>query len=244
MSARLKAFFLHLGGSAVIALLTLVLVFQLWYPAPLHEAVGVTRIFLLLLLVDVMLGPLLTLLVFKVGKNTLAFDLGVVLLLQLGALGYGLWTVAEGRPAWLVFNADRFDLVRTLDVDRRQLSEAREEYRMAPWFGPEWVGAAKPVDMAQQNAILFESLMARIDIAQRPNLYRPLADMGDDLRQKLRPLESLANYNDEQQLRAILNRWPNADAWLPLMASAKPMTVLLRKDTAEVIAIVELNPWD
>ncbi|MOA49411.1 hypothetical protein D3C78_1722900 [compost metagenome] len=54
----------------------------------------------------------------------------------------------------------------------------------------------------------------------------------------------MANYNDEQQLRTILNRWPTADAWLPLMAGAKPMTVLLRKDTAEVIAIVELNPWD
>ncbi len=244
MPVRMKAFLLHLVGSAFVALLILILVFQFWYPAPLHEAVGVTRIFLLLLLVDVILGPLLTLLAFKVGKKTLVFDLSVILLLQVSALGYGLWTVAEGRPAWLVFNVDRFDLVRTLDIDERQLSETREEYRMAPWFGPEWVGAAKPVDIAQQNAILFESLMARIDIAQRPNLYRPLSDMGDDLRQKLRPLESLANYNDEQQLRTILNRWPNADAWLPLMASAKPMTVLLRKDTAEVIAIVELNPWD
>ncbi|MOA65376.1 hypothetical protein D3C78_1917430 [compost metagenome] len=68
--------------------------------------------------------------------------------------------------------------------------------------------------------------------------------MDDDLRQKLRPLESLANYNDEQQLRATLSDWPTADAWLPLMANAKPMTVLLRKDTAEVVAVVELKPWD
>lgn len=244
MPARFKAFLLHFASSAIVGILTLVLVFQLWYPAPLHEAVGVTHIFILLLLVDVVLGPLLTLLVFKVGKKTLIFDLSVILLLQLSALGYGLWAVAEGRPAWLVYNVDRFDLVRVLDIDERQLSEAREEYRTAPWFGPEWVGAAKPVDIAQQNVLLFESLMSRIDIAQRPNLYRPLTEMTDELRLRLRPLEALANYNDEQQLRTTLSHWPTADAWLPLMANAKPMTVLLRKDTAEVVAVVELKPWD
>ena len=121
MSIRLKAFFLHLSLSAVIALLALLLVFGLWYPAPLHTAVGVTHIFLLLLLIDVVLGPLLTLLVYKAGKKTLVFDLAVIAVLQLSALGYGLWTVAEGRPAWLVFNADRFDLVRVLDIDARKL---------------------------------------------------------------------------------------------------------------------------
>ncbi|MOA64063.1 hypothetical protein D3C78_1899940 [compost metagenome] len=68
--------------------------------------------------------------------------------------------------------------------------------------------------------------------------------MAENLRQSLRPLEGLANYNDEQELRTTLSRWPDADAWLPLMAGVKPMTVLLRKESAEVVAIVELNPWD
>ncbi len=110
MPARIKAFLMHLAVSAVIALLAVLLVFQIWYPAPLHEALGVTDIFLLLPLVDVILGPLLTLLVFKLGKKTLIMDLAVIACLQLAALGYGLWTVAEGRPAWIVYNADRFDV--------------------------------------------------------------------------------------------------------------------------------------
>lgn len=244
MSARIKAFLVHLVGSVLIGLSVLFLVFKLWYPAPLHEAVGVTRIFLLLLLVDVSLGPLLTLLVFKVGKKTLVLDMVVVLLLQLGALGYGLLAVTDGRPVWLVFNVDRFDLVRALDIDERQIEEAEALYRSAPWSGPQWVGAAAPADLVMRNSIVFEALQSHVDIAQRPNLYQPLADMKAEVRLKLRPLEELAAYNDEEYMRATLSQWPQADAWLPLMANAKPMTVLLRRDTAEVVAIVALSPWD
>src|SRR6218665_193596 len=99
-SPRFKAFYIHLGGSALVALAMLWLVFVVWYPAPLHDAVGVTNIFVMLLAGDVVIGPLLMLLVFRVGKKTLVFDMAVILLLQLSAFAYEAWTVAEGRPAW------------------------------------------------------------------------------------------------------------------------------------------------
>lgn len=56
MNARIKAFILHLAISSIIALAIMVVVFYLWYPAPLHTAVGVTQVFLVLLVVDVVLG--------------------------------------------------------------------------------------------------------------------------------------------------------------------------------------------
>lgn len=172
MPARLKAFLLHLAASALVALLALLLVFKLWYPAPLHAALGVTHILLLLLLIDVVLGPLLTLLIYKVGKKTLVMDLTIIAALQLAALGYGLWTVAEGRPDWIVYNVDRFDVVTAVDIDTRQLDEARTQYRNAPpRTGPQWVGALKPYDPEQSNNILFEAVQGGSDIAQRPNLY-------------------------------------------------------------------------
>ena len=154
MNARIKAFNLHLIISALIALAVVIVVFYLWYPAPLHTAVGVTQIFLILLAVDVVLGPLLTLLVYKVGKKTLAMDLTVIVLLQISALCYGLWTVAEGRPAWLVFAADRFDLVRVLDIDERKLDQADLNYRQPSVLGPQWVAAVNPTDSEVRNDIL------------------------------------------------------------------------------------------
>ena len=243
MPARIRAFLFHLLGSATIALIVLVVVFQIWYPSPLHTALGVTNIFLLLLSVDVVLGPLMTLLVFKVGKKTLVFDLAVIFLLQFSALGYGMWTVAEGRPAWLVFNVDRFDIVQTVDIDTRYLNKAEPQYRSASWFGPRWVAAARPADQEQRETIMFEAALWGSDIAQRPNLYRPLDQFSNDVTKRAHPLENLNHFNESTSVNRVLKAWPNATTWLPLKARAKPMVVLLGKKNSEVIAIVNLNPW-
>lgn len=242
MPIRLKAFLLHLTLSAVIAVLALLLVFKVWYPAPLHTAVGVTHIVLLLLLIDVTLGPLLTLLVYRVGKKTLTFDLAVIAVMQLSALGYGLWAVAEGRPAWLVFNADRFDLVRALDVDPRKLDQTLPEYRLPSWLGPRWVAALPPDDADERSDLMFESVRGGSDLPQRPDLYHPLADSAKAMQARLHSLSELQRYNSMEQVQAITKQWPAADAWLPLMAGT-PMVVLLNKESAEVLAVVELRPW-
>lgn len=242
-SPRFKAFVIHLCGSLTIGLAMLWLVFGVWYPAPLHEAVGVTGIFVMLLAVDVVIGPLLTLLVFKVGKKTLVFDMAVILLLQVSALAYGVWTVAEGRPAWLVFNADRVDVVRALDIDTRQLEAAAPDYRNAPWFGPRWVGADSPDDPKQRQALMLEAAAGGSDVPQRPELYRPLEQMAPAIRAKALPLERLAVFNDSARVQAELKPWGGADAWLPLMAGAQSMVVLINKDSAKVVAVVNLLPW-
>lgn len=246
MLARIKAFAIHLGVSVVIALCSMLVVFRLWYPAPLQAAVGVTDIFLLVLIVDVIIGPLLTLVVYKVGKKTLIFDLTVIALLQATALCYGLYSVSEGRPAWLVFGGDRFDLVRVLDVDgRKQNIEGAiaEEYRSASWLGPQWVAAVNPADVGARNDLAFESLMGGFDLPQRPDLYAPLATQASEIKAHLFELGELDEFNDAAEVASVLSNWPQADAWLPMMASVEPMVVLMRSETAEVVAVVDLRPW-
>src|SRR5690554_2696262 len=146
MQNRIKAFLYHLTLSILILSFTSYLFFYIWYPAPLYTATGITKIFLLLLAVDVVLGPLLTLIVYKAGKKTLIMDLTVIALLQLSALGYGAWTVAEGRPAWLVFGGDRLELVRIPDIDQRNIG-TQALYSTPAWTGPQWVGADLPFDL-------------------------------------------------------------------------------------------------
>lgn len=244
MNARIKAFALHLAISAAIALAVITIVFYLWYPAPLHTAVGVTQIFLILLAVDVVLGPLLTLLVYKVGKKTLVMDLTVIAVLQISALAYGLFTVAEGRPAWLVFAVDRFDLVRVLDIDERKLEQADLAYRQPSLLGPSWVAAINPTDLDERNDILMESVMAGIDIAQRPNLYAPLNSQKSEIQKRLNELDALSAFNTTEKIGAALTKHPQADSWLPLRANNQDMVVLMHKASAEVVAIVDLRPWD
>lgn len=243
MTSRLKAFLIHLAISLLIALVIIGLVFFIWYPTPLHNAVGVTEIFLILLGVDVVLGSLLTLLVYKPGKKNLVMDLTVIACLQLAALSYGLWTVAEGRPAWLVFAVDRFELVRVLDIDERKLDEAPAEYQAVSWFGPQWVAASAPADNEERNAVMMESMFGGFDIASRPHLYAPLSTQKAAIQQRLQELSALPDKNSRVHIQNILTANPQADSWLPLTATNQDMVVLMKRSTAEVIAIVDLRPW-
>ncbi len=244
MNLRLKAFVTHLAVSAFIAFIVLGLVFFVWYPTPLHTAIGVTHIFLILLAVDVVLGPLLTLLVYKVSKKTLVMDLTVIVVLQLAALGYGLYTVAEGRPAWLVFAVDRFELVRVLDIEQRKLEQADTAYRQPSLLGPQWVAAVNPTDNDERNDLLMESAFGGADIAQRPNLYQPLSSQKDAIQQRLLLLADLPAINPNQQIKTVLAQHPSADSWLPLSANNQDMVVLMHKESTTVIAIVDLRPWE
>ena len=243
MIVRLKAFSVHLLCSFVIGVAALVVVFGVWYPAPLHLALGVTSVFLLLLLVDITLGPLLTLVVYKPGKKTLKFDLAVIALLQLSALSYGMWAVAQGRPAWVVFNVDRFDVVQAMDVDPRRLSEAPAIYQSPAWTGPRWISAVRPATVERRNEVLFESAQGGSDIAQRPELYRPLVDAVPMIKNKALGLDLLAALNDAAAVASTLEKWPQATGWLPLMARKQPMVVLLTADNSEVLTVVPLQPW-
>lgn len=234
MRNKLKAFAIHLGISFVIALLSVALVFFVWYPAPLHKALGVTGIFLLLLVIDVILGPVLTFVVYKKGKRTLVMDLAVIALLQVAALSYGLWTVAEGRPAWLVFGGNHFELVRKIDIDPHELT------REPSWWGPEWVSVREPLTL---NRSLFSSNTAGSNqsLYRQPANYRALELESNRIRQRALPLSLLERSNPAEQVEAVLSQWPTADGWFVLQGKEQSMVVLVNRETAKVLAVVDLR---
>ncbi len=87
---RFYAFGLHILFSFLLLILALLLVFKLWYPAPLDQAMGVTEIFWFILGVDLILGPLLTFVVFNPKKKELKRDLIIIIVIQIAAYIYGL----------------------------------------------------------------------------------------------------------------------------------------------------------
>lgn len=244
MSLRVKGFLIHLISSAIAALFILYWVFYIWYPAPLDQAIGVKTIFLTLVGVDLVIGPLLTLLVCKPGKSSLVFDLSVIVLLQVSALGYGVMTVAEGRPVWLVFDSDKFSLVRQIDIDARKLDQADKIYQSPSWFGPKWVAAVEPTDRESKNTLVFESAFAGIEVAQRPNLYVPLDTQFNTVVHKARQLNELGRYNSELLVKDVLNQWPEADAWLPMKGPQRSLVVLVNTRAASIVSVVDLEPWE
>lgn len=242
MHSRIRAFLVHLGASAIVALITIAIVFFVWYPAPLHKAIGVTQIFLLILMVDVIIGPLMTLVVYKTDKKKLLFDLSVIIALQLGAYLYGIHTVAVGRPAWLVFENDHFSTVRPADITEIT-PDTPEEYRRFPLSGPRWAAAQSPKGDEQRAAFELSEMIDGITLAQRTDLYAPLETERKNIVAGGRPMEELLKYNAEAAVNEVKQKWPQAHAWLPLQTNNIPMVVLMEKDKVEPLAIVDLRPW-
>lgn len=145
------------------------------------------------------------------------------------------------RPGW--YQRSPLRCVQVVDIDTRRLDEALPQYQRSSWFGPQWVTAARPDDVERRNEILFESVQGGADIAQRPELYRPLEEAAGQIKTKARPLDALQAFNDATAVAEALGTWPQATGWLPLMARAQPMVVLLGRDNTEVLAIVPLQPW-
>lgn len=243
MSKRLRFFVGHMAASVCIALLVLGLVYGLWYPSPLAQAVGVTHIFLMLLAIDVILGPILGFVVYRESKKTLKFDLSVIILIQIAALVFGVYNIAQARPAWVVFNTDRFELIRNNDL---VLSEQapQAEFAQVSWIGPQWAAVKFANDIQQKNEDLFAEAIGGLSIAQRPERYIDIDEEKVTLQKRALPLNILYQYNDKQQVNTVLAKYPQANHWLPMKALSIDMVVLINKETAKVIKIVDLKPWE
>jgi hypothetical protein len=244
MSKRLKFFLSHLSFSFLIALLVIGLVFFIWYPLPLATAVGVTDLFLMLLVIDVILGPLLGLLVYKVGKKTLKFDLSVIILIQIAALCYGVFSIEQGRPAWLVYNVDRFELVRKNDIILENIHQAQPQFQQVSWTGPQFAAVKLAVSPQQRQNDMFTEALGGISLAQRPERYVELTQATTQIQQRALPLKELEQYNSKTEVEKTLPKYPQANAFVPLKANSVDMTVLINKEKGEVVKIVDLRPWN
>lgn len=248
LKQRLQAGLVHLCASILIAGAAAALIFFAWYPSPLAEAQGVSRLLLVLIGVDVAIGPLITVIVFDRRKKSLKYDLATVVALQLGALVYGLHSIYEGRPALIVFNVDRFDAVAAGSLELTGLKKAKEEGKPGlPWLRPRIVGARIPADPAERHLLMLSSAQGGADLPELAQYHVPYSEITAEVQATARPLSELKEVNDldESRWQALLQSLssPQTDlAYLPLKAKVRDCVVIVNRRNAEVIRILPLQP--
>lgn len=243
ISKRIKFFLNHLAISFITALIVMGMVFFIWYPTPLAKAVGVTHIFLMMLAIDVIVGPFLGFLVYKDGKKTLKIDLSIIVLLQILALLYGVYSIAQGRPVWTVYSIDRFELIKNNEIIDQNIKIAKNEYQKVSWYGVKFVGLQLSQDREQRDKDTFYEVFSGGSLARHPERYVPLEKVKHQIQQRAQNLKYLEHYNDPKVVHTTLARYPQATAFVPLKANAVDMTVLINKEKGEVVKIVDLRPW-
>ncbi len=248
-AARLKAAAVHLSASAVVALLAAALIFGLWYPPPYGEMSGGRELFVILLGVDVILGPLVTLIVFNPRKprRELLRDLAVVVALQLAALGYGVWTVWAARPVHLVFEFDRFRVVHAIEVPTELLPASDPAIRALPLTGPTLLAVRPFRDVNEEATATFMALQG-LPLSARPDLWQPYEQARQRVLHAAKPLAALRQRAPAagaliDAAVARCGRAQQALVYLPVSTRKAFWTALLDAQSAEVCAFLPLDSF-
>jgi hypothetical protein len=245
--SRFKAAGIHLLISLIVVGLIAAFYLTQWYPPELLEMSRGVQLLGILALVDVVIGPLLTLIVFKPGKKSLKFDLSVIAVLQIAAMAYGLHTMWKTRPVFLVAVKDRIELVFASEIDPNDLAKAKPEYHSLTWAKPRLVSAPTPNDPKIREEILLASLNGK-DIQLRPEFYRPYADIKSTLVANIQPTSALNdNRQYVEQKAQRLSKTKDIDVsqigFVPLNSARGAAIMLMNRQTAETLGPINADPW-
>jgi len=245
---RWKASAFHFAISVAIGISVVALMLILWYPQPYFAAMGGETLILLLIGVDVVIGPLITLIVFDPRKKSLRFDLGVIAVLQLAALAYGCHVMFEARPVYTVFVVDRFEVISANAVDADSLAKASDEFRSLPLTGPRIIAARQPDDAKRKAEIVMSAMNGGADLANLADLYVPYAQFRQDAGRNAKPLADLAKRQsqDAALIRAFVaasGRAENTLGYVPMKARNQDMSVIVETRSGDVAGILPVYPW-
>lgn len=247
---RWKACSIHLGISAAIGSIVVGAMLLVWYPGPFFTAMGGNDLVVILLGVDVVLGPLITLVIFNPAKGMrlLRLDLAVIGTVQALALAYGVHVIAEVRPVYMVFTIDRFDLVAATDLREEELARVADpEFKGVPWGRPRTVAVKSPADPREQIRVI-QSALAGADLQTFPQYYVKYEALAARALKVSKPISALRQRHPEESARidrelAALGRREEELRFLPLKARSRDYCVLLDAKDGAVAGFLELNPW-
>jgi hypothetical protein len=246
---RIRAAAIHLALSASVAALAAVVVFAFWYPYPYRVISGGRELFLLLTGVDVVIGPLITLAVFNLAKPRaeLRRDLAIVGVLQVAALAYGLWTVAEARPVHLVFEIDRFRVVHRVEIADELLPQTPAGIDAYPWRGPTLLSLRPFRDERERMEDTLAALQG-VPLGSRPDLWQTYDAGRKQVIAASRPLAQLqarAPAQSQQVAQAVrdLGLDPTQIGYLPLASRRAFWTVLIDRRNGDPVGFLPIDSF-
>ena len=241
---RFKAFSIHFAISFLIFLILLYFILIQWYPDPLFSNDGGWRVIRIIVGVDLVLGPLLTLIVFKSGKPGLKFDLTMIALVQIIALSWGVWNTYNERPAAIVYTLDFFT-----PVPAYQLAEQGMTPDKLKQFGDSWpVLIYSDIKKEKQSEVLSESMKKAIPIYLLTDYYRKfshehkqvLLDNSMNLEKYVETRPELKKIYQKALLH--LNPTKTNTTYLALHSREKWVTTIFDLDSMKIIDTMDIEP--
>jgi hypothetical protein len=248
---RLKAFGLHITGSATALALVLGLLWLGWYRWPGWYLTGVLSVAAMMAGIDVVLGPLLTFVVANPAKprRGLARDIAVIVAVQVVALIYGTTTLWQGRPLYYLFSENELQVTQASDLEPGQISLGRKlNPEFAPhWYSrPRWVWAPLPQDPKIRDEIMKSAITGGNDVIQMPRYFKPWAQGLPALRKQLKAANQLHEFSLAQKQtlqRRMLQMGfnPQEANAVPMLGRARPLLGVFDLQTMQISALIRAD---
>jgi len=241
MKDKLKASAIHLLLSTIVISFVASLMLYFWFPSPFLGVTNFKEIALLLIAIDVVLGPLLTFVVFNPTKKSLRFDLSVIVAIQVMALSYGLYTLYLAHPVYVTFYNKSFNVISAQYA--RPDKATLDKYKISKFSSPKL--AFMPFDKDIKNKLFNEMLDGESDIEARTEYYQPYS-IDQIIAKSLDTTKIFSEKNMDDASRKFLEKNSTIDefAFFPLVngGSANGIIVLDKK-TGKPVTMIKTNPW-
>jgi hypothetical protein len=243
---RKQAFLIHLGISGLALVMVLALVFLVWYPYPFNVVTGVVNGLEIFIGAFLVLGPLLTLILFKPGKAGLKFDMYLVAVIQSAFLLYSSYTLYQERPYYIVFSQDRFEVLTYAHIDQEQITYAA--LLSKPWLQPVYAVASMPTDVQEQQRILEETLFeGKPDIHQRPVYWHPYSESFTEVSRGSRPLSDLLERRPDKatEIESLIEASDDGAEliYAPIIGKERVFSLVLDSGKMMPVGFIDVDPW-
>jgi hypothetical protein len=226
---------LHLLISAIVAVVIGICIKWLLFPGDYAVLAGGQELFWLIVSVDVIIGPILTAVIFNPSKHRreLQRDLSVIVILQFAALMYGLHTLYIARPIALVFEVDRFRVVTPANILIQELPQAPEPYRSLPLAKVWTLGTSVNSDAGSGRLEIIQLALQGYDVSQRPSFWQSYELSRPAVLKRARSASFLIKHyqqerHDLETRLSALNLSVESALFLPVQGRVEGWVVLLR----------------
>jgi hypothetical protein len=197
--------------------------------------------------VDVVLGPLLTFIIAGSSKSRreLVRDIGVIVAVQLCALIYGSVSLWNGRPLYFAFSETVLQMVQAYDIDADESALGRRQNPdLAPhWYSlPRWIWAPLPKDQQEHDKIVASAIGGGDDVISMPQYFQRWEKGLPDLRTRLKKVDDVAYFQKtdkkvlKERMRAAGLATDQADTMV-LTGRGRPLLAVFDRSTLRITAI-------
>ncbi len=169
---KIRAFATHATLSLVVLILATLTLKFFWYPGVFFDVDGGWEGLKIVFAVDVVLGPLLTFVVYEKFKKGLKFDLTLIVLMQFICLGWGLMQTWNERPLLVVLVKETFKSLNAQAIDLNNIP--MDVVEALPGKHPKMAFVVPPDETGKSLEQIQRELLTIGYYHVRYNLFQPL----------------------------------------------------------------------